>query len=266
MLKTRVLTAIIGIPFLILFLLIDPIWLASLAAIASIIGINEFYKACGVSNKKGISIVGYITGAALCFGAWFSKEIYMIIIILTLLALFYQMLVNHKNVNVDDISKIIFGIIYISFFLSNVIYIRVMDNGQYYIWITFLGAFITDSCAYFVGCAIGKHKLCPEISPKKTIEGAIGGVVGTGIVFIVFSLIVNHFFATDFNLIKTFLLGIIVAIISQMGDLSASIIKRKYGIKDFGNLLPGHGGILDRCDSLIMVAPVMYMYLQYIGL
>lgn len=267
MLRTRVLTAVIGIPFLIIFLLADPLCLAGLSAVAVVIGLNEYYRAVKINDKKGICFTGYVFGIIFVFGAWFNKEIYMVLIFLLFISLCGQMLFNHSKVNIDDTSKIIFSLIYISFFISNVNYIRIMKPyGEYYIWLMFLGAFITDSCAFFVGKAIGKHKLCPSISPKKTVEGAVGGVIGTGIVFIGFAYIVNTFFNLDFSFIKIFILGIIVAVISEIGDLTASIIKRKYEIKDFGNILPGHGGILDRCDSVILVAPVMYLYLLYIGL
>lgn len=267
MLKTRILTAVIGIPFLVIFLIADPIFLAALSAIAAVVGLYEYFRACGIGEKIGISCIGYAAGAVLTFGYLFSKEIYLAIFVITLLALFCQLIFNHKNVDIEDISKVIFGVMYIAFFFSFVNYIRTVENGgNVYIWLMFLGAFITDTCAYFVGCAIGKHKLCPSISPKKTIEGSVGGIIGTGVVFIGFACLMNFLFAMDISIVKVFILGLISAVVSQIGDLTASVIKRKYNIKDFGNLLPGHGGILDRCDSVLTVAPIMYLFLVYIGL
>lgn len=267
MLRTRILTAVIGIPILIIFLIADPIYLMGLSAVAAVIGLIEYYKACGLIKKKGLCFIACTAGIILMFGTMFNAKIYMAIIFFTMIILFAETLFNHSRVGVEDVSRVVFSLIYIPFFLSNINYIRTLEPyGEYYIWLMFLGAFITDSCAYFTGKAIGKHKLCPSISPKKTVEGAIGGVIGTGIVFIGFAYIVNVLFHIEFEYIKIFILGLIVAIVSEIGDLAASIIKRNYDIKDFGNILPGHGGILDRCDSIILVAPVMYLYLIFIGL
>ena len=130
---------------------------------------------------------------------------------------------------------------------------------------------MTDSCAYFTGKAIGGRKLCPTISPKKTVSGAIGGVIGCGLSFILFGVIVNLFFSRHLNgnqlsLWLLFVLGLVSAVISEIGDLVASMIKRQYNIKDFGTLLPGHGGILDRCDSIILVAPTIFLFLIQFGI
>ena len=141
-----------------------------------------------------------------------------------------------------------------------------LEYGKFLIWFVVVGAFVTDSLAYFTGVFFGKHKLCPEISPKKTIEGAVGGLLGTAVVFVAMGYFYNAFSNADFNLIKLFIAGLITAAISQTGDLAASVIKREYKIKDYGNLLPGHGGILDRCDSLIFVAPVIYFIFNFVNL
>lgn len=267
MLKTRILTALIGIPILMLFLITEPLILAALSALVIVIGMKEYYEAVKIKGKKLLCFTGYLFGGIFAFGAWFGKEIYMLIIFILFIALCLQMIFNYPETDTDSVSKIIFSIVYISFFLSNANYIRIMKPyGEYYIWLMFLGAFITDSCAYFVGKAAGRHKLCPKISPKKTVEGAVGGIIGTGITFIGFAYVVNTLFKTDFGFIRIFILGLAVAAASELGDLTASVIKRRYKIKDFGNILPGHGGILDRCDSIILVAPVMYLYLLYIGL
>ena len=170
-----------------------------------------------------------------------------------------------------DIASMVMGLIYIPYFLSHIIYIRNMEIGNIYIWLVFVGAFLTDTCAYFVGCTIGGKKLCPSISPKKTVAGAVGGVVGCGLSFILFGIIINNFFAgsldgAKLSFEKLFVLGLMISVISQIGDLVASMLKRQCGIKDFGKLLPGHGGILDRCDSIILVAPAIFLFLLKIGI
>ena len=151
----------------------------------------------------------------------------------------------------------IIGLIYVSLFLGHIL---LTSNLQLNvgIWLIFIIAWATDTFAYFTGYFLGKNKLCPTISPKKTVEGAIGGIIGSTVSCIVFSM-----YFIEANLIYVALLGSIGSVIAQMGDLFASKIKRYIGIKDFGNIMPGHGGILDRFDSIIFVAPIVYYFLFY---
>jgi len=134
-----------------------------------------------------------------------------------------------------------------------------IDHHRILIYLIFISAFGSDICAYFTGFAIGKHKLCPHLSPKKTIEGAVGGVVGAALLCLLFARI----FASKYML-HSFIIGVIGAILSQCGDLTASAFKRKMGIKDYGNLIPGHGGIMDRVDSILFTAPVVYHYITLV--
>jgi phosphatidate cytidylyltransferase len=137
----------------------------------------------------------------------------------------------------------------------------VLPNGKYLIYLIFLAAFITDAMAYFVGTAIGKHKFAPHISPNKTLEGAIGGVVGGGLGFLVFGYCMEYIFLLEPNYLYLFLFGIISAIVAEIGDLAASAIKRQFSIKDYGDIMPGHGGVMDRFDSVLFVAPFVYLVL-----
>lgn len=133
--------------------------------------------------------------------------------------------------------------------------ILTMDNfdmGKIYVWLIFIIAFATDTCAYFAGYAFGKHKLIPKVSPKKTIEGSIGGILGSTLICLAF----GYYFNIDLKVIV--ILGFLGSIVAQVGDLFASSVKRYVGIKDYGKLIPGHGGILDRFDSVILVAPFVY--------
>ena len=135
---------------------------------------------------------------------------------------------------------------------------RTGDTGIL-VWLVIFGAFGTDVMAYFAGVALGKHKLCPSISPKKTIEGSIGGILGSVIICGAFGAV----FAKEY-LIHCLILGLLCGVFSQFGDLTASIFKRKMGIKDYGNLIPGHGGILDRFDSVLFTAPLVYYYILFV--
>ena len=128
-------------------------------------------------------------------------------------------------------------------------------------------AWFGDSGAYFVGTFFGKHKLCPLVSPKKTVEGLIGGVVTVGIVTTILVLVYNSFILKDTQLSYAVLipLSMVTSLVGVVGDLSASVIKREYSVKDFGNIMPGHGGVLDRFDSVILVAPFLYVAMTYLG-
>ena len=153
---------------------------------------------------------------------------------------------------------------YIVFTMLHIVLVRYMDNGKYLIYLVLLGACGTDIFAYFVGVLTGKHKLCPTISPKKTIEGAIGGVFGAIICFVGFGLVMQHCFKMDVNYVNLLILGAVSGVLSEIGDLAASMIKRQYQIKDYGHLLPGHGGIMDRLDSIIVIAPLVYYFVKYL--
>lgn len=274
--KTRIITALILVPLLVALLVLAGSEVIAVAiAIVSVMGLAEFYKAVGVQKSKLLCVFGCIAGAAIplipMLFRYFltpetAKDVTLLAIFVFMLAMFAVMLICHKKVSVADVGLVIFSLIYIPCFLTNILYIREMELGKFLIWLVFIGAFLTDSCAYFVGVFLGKHKLCPEISPKKTIEGAVGGVLGCMIFYVLYGLLMKHAFEVDVNFFRLGILGLIAAVISEMGDLVASIIKRHYGIKDYGTLFPGHGGILDRCDSVILVSPVIYIYLSIVGI
>ena len=151
----------------------------------------------------------------------------------------------------------VFGIIYCGVMLSFIYQTRMIDGGQYHVWLIFLSAWGCDTCAYCVGMLFGKHKMAPVLSPKKSVEGAIGGVAGAFVLGIIYAALTNG---------PIFIYALICgigALISMVGDLTASAIKRNMDIKDYGRLIPGHGGILDRFDSIIFTAPMIY-YLSYL--
>ena len=269
-LKARVLTAIIGVPIIILILLAPVYVITGVVMVASCIGLYEYYRAVGLMKHKCLCFMGYLAAIVISMGTIYPASISLVLVYIYVVALFVMMLSGGGKITLKDLGLLVFGLIYIPYFLSHICYIRSMENGNFYIWLVFLGAFLTDSCAYFAGCCLGRHKLCPKISPKKTVEGAIGGTLGGGLSFVLFGVIVNIFFGKylggQLNLWLLFLLGLIVAVASQIGDLAASAIKRQFEIKDFGSCLPGHGGILDRCDSIILVAPIIFLFLYNINI
>lgn len=264
--KTRILTAIILIPLLVLVLLSNSTVIAGAVIVISLVGLYEFYKATGLKDKKCLCALGYLAAIAVpLMKSYVNPLVYVPLIYLFMLLLFVIMLAQHKTVSVTDAAMVIFSVIYIPYFLTNLLYIREVEYGRILIWIPFIGAFLTDTCAYFAGVFLGKHKLCPGISPKKTIEGSVGGILGCMAACMLYGLLMEQVWCLNVNYISLTVLGFAMSVVSQIGDLSASIIKRKFGIKDYGSLFPGHGGILDRLDSVIMIAPMVYLYIVNIG-
>ena len=269
--KTRIITALVCIPVLVAILLSDSFVIAAAIGVVALVGLYEFYKAVGIFEKKALCAIGYlaclIIPALVCVSEHFPiGNIVGALIYICVFAVFFIFLYNHEKIIVQDVGLMILGVIYVPYFLSDIVRIRLLENGNIYIWLVFIAAFLTDTCAYFCGISIGKHKLCPKVSPKKTIEGAIGGIVGCVVFCLIYGIAMNKYFLIPIDFVKIGILGVITALVSEIGDLVASIIKRHCGIKDYGTLFPGHGGILDRCDSVIFVAPVVYLFLSIIGI
>lgn len=175
--------------------------------------------------------------------------------------LFLHVILSNMKRNINDIAITFFGICYISLFLMFVPLIHSMENGKFLVWFVLAAAWGTDVFAYLVGKAIGKHKFS-KISPNKTIEGCVGGIIGAVLFGLGMAFLFNNVFGTEFSYIKVLLIEIVLSIIGQIGDFAASSIKRYVGIKDFSNLIPGHGGMLDRIDSVIFIAPFAYVLLK----
>ena len=198
----------------------------------------------------------------------YVAQIAVMAIIFYVAYLFGCVIFSRGKITYPDICTLGFSSIYILFALNMIIYIR--DYSGYVAFLIFIGSWVTDTMAYFTGRLFGKHKLCPDISPKKTVEGSIGGTVFCAIACVLFGLIVKAFDANITpNYIYLAISGIIIALISQVGDLIMSAMKRHYKIKDFGNILPGHGGMLDRFDSMLSVSlgiEMLIMFTQLTGI
>jgi len=177
-----------------------------------------------------------------------------------ILALFCVLMFSDGKYGIKDIAVTVFGIFYVVFLFSFVMLTRQMENGYLYIWLIFIGAWATDTFAYFTGVAVGKTKIVPKISPKKSLEGCIGGVVGCIASMVVFGICCRN--TLGVRIVHFAILGLLCGVISQLGDWSASVIKRSVGIKDYGNIMPGHGGVLDRVDSILFTAPAVFLYIN----
>lgn len=252
-LSKRILSGIIGLVLLIVVISKGGYFLSLSVYLISLIGLREFYKAIERNKFNPICELGYIWTTGLFINSLYTFN-YLEILLTLITIILLVLTVIQKNITIEDVSMTILGMIYIPFFLFYVVRL----DGSVYTWLIFIIAFGTDTFAYIAGNLFGKKKLCPEISPNKTIAGAIGGIIGSIILTIIFSI-----YFQPYNIVKMIILSIICSILSQLGDLTASKIKRATGIKDYGFIMPGHGGVLDRFDSIIFTAPVVYYYIGY---
>lgn len=242
-----------------------PVLAVVLAAI-SVIGMNELYRAIGVEDKKisPLAWIGYLGCIVYYVMVFCGQTAYTMTVLVVLLILFMAVYVfTYPRYKTDQVTGAFFGIVYVAVMLSCIYQLRTMKNGQYLVWLIFLASWGCDTCAYCVGMLIGKHKMSPKLSPKKSVEGAVGGVVGAALLGAVYAAFVSSRLESDRNSILIFaVICAVGALISMIGDLAASAIKRNHDIKDYGRLIPGHGGILDRFDSVIFIAPVIYYLAQ----
>lgn len=254
--KMRFITTVLGIPVLLYIIWQGGLILNLAALIITIIGLFEFYNA--FHNKKiyPINWIGYV--ATLLYYIGIFNELSMVYFSFVLFVMLFASLMVHLFSSKERLYSLAvtwFGLLYVTFSLSHILMLNKVDNN-FFIWYVFIIAWGSDTFAYLVGKWIGKRKLT-DISPNKTVEGSLGGVIGA----VLLSYIYAFIFKVDFAMIAIFL-GLFGSVISQSGDLIASKIKRIVGIKDFGNLFPGHGGVMDRFDSIILSAPVVYYFVQ----
>nr|HPL98669.1 phosphatidate cytidylyltransferase [Bacillota bacterium] len=265
MLKTRVLSALLGIPLIIFILYSGGLYLYLFTAAVSLTGLFEYYRALSNININTNKIFGYII--VVLYYIMFLLPIAFnrpgFLIALSVITLLIYEIISQKH-SFTEISINIFGIAYIPFLFSHLLFIENLRYGNIILWLPFLTAWFTDTFAYFIGIYMGRRKLCPAISPKKTVEGALGGIAGSVAFSIITGIILNNY-GIEIRLIHFIITGFLCGIASETGDLAASYIKRYAGVKDFGNIIPGHGGILDRFDSILFTAPIIYYYFVLIG-
>ena len=257
--KTRILVAAIGLPVLLLIVLVLPsVATAILLSAMCVIGCYELFYGTGLCRHIRILIYSALAAILICFWGWLGlpRALGQAGVLVYLVVLFCEMLAAHTNLKFSTVCVAIFGGLVFPYLLSALVRLRVMENGQFYILVAFLLTMVPDSGAYFAGMAFGKHKLAPIISPKKTVEGAVGGVLATVAAMLLYCLVLQFAFKFKVNYVYAVLYGVLGAGGSILGDLTFSVIKRQTKIKDYGNLLPGHGGILDRFDSTVVVAPL----------
>jgi phosphatidate cytidylyltransferase len=281
----RVLTSIVGLPILVAVVSIGGGYLQYSLMVLSIIGLTEFYNAMlgkipkpqpesgqslrgrlfnFIRDLGGVNIVGYLI--SLLYYIMIPKiggsspHFFMLITMIVTFSLVI-MVVFHWKINIIDCAVTLFGFFYVSFMLSFIYLIRMHTHGAFFVWLVFICAFGSDSFAYFSGRAFGKRKLAPKLSPNKTVEGAAGGVIGAAALAVLYGVAAGRLIRPEGLNIALYcaVIGCAGAAFSIFGDLAASAVKRYTGIKDFGKIFPGHGGILDRFDSVFFAAPMVYI-------
>lgn len=267
--KTRIITACVLVPILILVCIFSatPVFPIVLAFI-NFVGVFEMLGCTKLRKNYFLAIPLYIAAVIVPFGMRYFKGTlvnhYPKIIVSFLLFVLYILtivILSHGKYEIGDIFCGAVMSLYIIGACSSTLYLRDLKPYGNYLWIfIFIGAWVTDIFAYFTGVLFGKHKLIPKVSPKKTVEGSIGGIIFCILGFILYGIILRNIFDIKVDLWLCGIIGCVVSVVSQIGDLSLSVIKRHYGIKDYGKIFPGHGGVLDRFDSIMAVSVVLSIF------
>ena len=228
-------------------------------AVLSLIGQHEFYRAIGIDHKA-LSAIGYLMTAVYYMLVMFEGMAYMTaMIVCSLLVLMTAYVVTFPEYKTEEVTGAFFGVCYVSVLMSFIYLTRAHSDGVYFVWLILMSAWGSDTLAYCTGMLIGKHRMVPKLSPKKTWEGAAGGILGAGALGFLYGFVFRgKMIDTQMPQLVCALACIAGAVISMIGDLAASAIKRNHDIKDYGTLIPGHGGVLDRFDSMLFAAPAIY--------
>ena len=258
----RVSSALIGFPLVALIFIIGNNYIISLGlAIIAIIAMHEYL---GAASKKSnpVKWLSYLSCAAISLIGLVPQQLYSTVILFSIpiiiLILFLQVIITGMKTNFNDLVYTFVGIIYIAFFITSMVMVRGLENGRILVWYVIFSGWATDVFAYAIGMKFGKHKFS-TVSPKKSIEGCIGGVLGALLLMLGYTYFANNFWGMNYSYLFISGIAIILSLIGQIGDFAASSIKRFVDIKDYSNLIPGHGGMLDRIDSLIFLAPFAYV-------
>ncbi len=262
--KQRILTSIVALLVLLPILIFSGTWFFPIAiAVCCVIAVFEMLRCLGLHRMWAVSIPTYITAAVVPFALRLlndrvdSQRLAALAVVGAVLYLMVVSVFGHDKVKFSQLGGALLSCLYIILGFNAILYLRDLPLGEYIYLLVFLGAWMTDTFAYFTGMLLGRHKLIPAVSPKKTIEGSIGGTVFCILTYVLFGFLMAYFGHVEVNYIALGVSGMVVAVVSQIGDLCMSVVKREQGIKDYGKLFPGHGGMMDRFDSILAVASVL---------
>jgi phosphatidate cytidylyltransferase len=262
------------VPLLVVVIIFAPEWaIASITALVAVFAAREFYKLTTQKIEQSLIFIGYILILTFVANGYFKNEDYFkneytgyLLAATFIIPLVWLLFRFNRETLLIKWAWTLTGILYIGWLLSHYVAMRRFENGESWLIITLFTTFACDTAAYFVGRAWGKHKMAPSISPGKTWEGAAGGLFGAALAAVILHIILDAVgkpLPLEYGWVV--LMGILIGICAQLGDLTESLLKRNAGVKDTGKLLPGHGGILDRIDSVIFTGVVVYYYALYVG-
>ncbi len=265
MLSKRLITALWGIPLLVVAIWFDePLpWFTVLAAVWGLLAVFEFYKMVAVSRVLPLTCFGLIWTLLFILRPQFDFSITLLLASAVVLSLILLVFSPQKEGAFTNWVWTIAGVLYVGWLLSHLVALR-LDAGRDWVFLALFATFGSDTAAFFIGRALGRHRLAPRISPGKTWEGAIGGLLGAIIISLLFTLPTPLQLPLSSG--QAILLGALVSIFGQFGDLAESLLKRNSGVKESGNMMPGHGGLLDRMDSIVFAGIVVYFYYMFVVL
>lgn len=266
---TRILVAVVLAPlfFVVLFFL-PPIYLALLMSAICAVASFELLRATKVAHHNGMYVYTALAAALIpggClywgYGSWYVRAVALFLMV-TLFSLAIKLYGTDRAIKTEQIMVCLFGGLVIPLFLSALVELKAMEHGKYLVLLPVICAFLTDAGAYFAGVFLGRHRGITLVSPKKSLEGYIGGILSGALFLLLYGVILQQFARIEVSLPIMAVYGLLGSAITELGDLSFSFIKRQYGIKDYGTLLPGHGGMLDRFDSMTFAAPLLLLLVE----
>lgn len=267
--KERTISAVILVIAAFASILPGGIILAVVLYGISMVGFFELTKACGVregQKPNTLEIVGLAAITCYYLVTYFVQDASyaVMVILLAMIAMMSVYVFGFPKYHANQVMDAYFALIYAPVMLSFVLLTRQLDDGIYLVWMIFISSWISDTFAYLAGVMLGRHKLAPVLSPKKSVEGSVGGIVGAALFGALFGAYLDSTLGQEQYVMILAVVGGVGSVISQVGDLAASAVKRNHEIKDYGNLIPGHGGIMDRFDSVIFTAPIIYYLARFL--
>ena len=264
----RILVAVVLAPlfFVVLFFL-DPVWLAVLMAAICALASYELLRATKVAHHNGMYFFTALAAAAIPIGVWlgYGSIVTQVTALLLMVVIFWiaiRLYDRERPVRFEDVLLCLFGGLVIPGGLAALVWLKGMEQGKYLVLLPVICAFLTDGGAYFVGIFFGKHRGVTRVSPNKSLEGYIGGIMSGAIFLLIYGLVLRHFAGLEVSLPVLAVYGLVGSAVTELGDLSFSFVKRQFGVKDYGTLLPGHGGMLDRFDSMVFAAPTLMLLVK----